>query len=56
VFRNTHHPHLPFFFLDVPFRDRIPFSITAPFLLFIGAFKIRPEDVLLICRKVSGWE
>ena len=49
MFRHTHPPLLPFFFLNIPFRDGITLSITTRFL-FIGALEIRFEDVLLICE------
>ena len=48
MFWETYPLHLPFFLLDVPFRDGIPLFIAARFALFVGAFKVGLEDVLLI--------
>lgn len=48
MFENTYPPHLPFFFLDVPLRNRIPLFFAARFLLFVGALEIGFKDVLLI--------
>ena len=49
MFEDTHPPHLPFFFLNIPLRDGIPVTVTGRFFLFVGALEIRFEDVPLIC-------
>ena len=56
IFGDTYALHLPLFFLDIPFRKGIPLFATARFFVFVGALEVGFKYILLICRKISGWE